>query len=188
MGRCDMIKMAIERKERIIMSGLFGIIWIIVVICSYGIYKQRMWNSPENNQRGQIPNQRDLVQTFQGQRPMQAKPIMQMTRAKQMPQAEAQKSQPAERQNKNEPESTLAYLEEKARQDAIEHEMGKRKEARRFYESSGGLRPAGRLYEGDSVPNGCKCVSCGYCGAPNLISMGTGERFSCYFCREPLDT
>ena len=184
-----MIKMAIERKERIIMSGLFGIIWIIVVICSYGIYKQRMWNSPENNQRGQIPNQRDLVQTFQGQRPMQAKPIMQMTRAKQMPQAMAQR-QPAESQTKseNEPESTLAYLEEKARQDAVEHEMEKREEAKRLYESSGGLRPAGRLYEGDRVPNGCKCVACGYCGAQNLIPVGARERFSCYFCREPLDT
>ncbi len=180
-----------------------GIIWIIVVACiCYRVYKQRMGNPPENNQRGQTPIPQGQIQTSQRQRTIQArpfvqpsqakqapqaKPLVQPARAKQMPQAEAQKSQPAERQNKNEPESTLAYLEEKARQDAIEHEMGKRKEARRFYESSGGLRPAGRLYEGDSVPNGCKCVSCGYCGAPNLISMGTGERFSCYFCREPLD-
>lgn len=170
------------------MSGLFGIIWIIVVICSYGIYKQRMWSPPENNQRGQNPNQRDLAQKFHGQEPKQARPVVQPARAKQMPQAERQMSQFAENQNKNEPESTLAYLEEKARQDAIEHEMEKRKEARRLYESSGGLRPAGRLYEGDSVPNGCRCVSCGYCGAQNLIPMEARERFGCYFCREPLDT
>ena len=170
------------------MSGIFGIIWIIVVICSYGIYKQRMGNLPENNQRGQTSNQRGPVQTFQGQRSMQAKPVVQPARAKQMPQAKAQRKPPAECQNRNESESTLAYLEEKARQDAIEHEMEKREEARRLYESSGGLRPAGRLYEGDRVPNGCKCVACGYCGAQNLIPVGARERFSCYFCREPLDT
>ncbi len=171
------------------MSGMFGIIWTIVVlyIC-YRIYKQRMENPQENNQRGQIPNQRGQVQTLQGQRPMQAKPIVQPARAKQMPQAEAQKKPLAERQNKNEPESTLAYLEEKARQDAMEHEMEKREEARRLYESSGGLRPAQRLYEGDSVPGGCKCVICGYCAAENLVPVSTRERFSCYFCREPLDT
>lgn len=90
--------------------------------------------------------------------------------------------------SENEPESTLAYLEEKARKDAMEHEMEKREEARRLYESSGGLRPAQRLYEGDSVPNGCKCVACGYCAAENLVPVSSRERFSCYFCREPLDT
>ncbi len=114
---------------------------------------------------------------------------MQPARAKQMPQAMAQR-QPAESQTKseNEPESTLAYLEEKARKDAMEHEMEKCEEARRLYESSGGLRPAQRLYEGDSVPNGCKCVACGYCAAENLVPVSSRERFSCYFCREPLDT
>ena len=182
-----------------------GIIWIIVVACiCYRVYKQRMGNPPENNQRGRTPNLQGQIQTSQRQRTIQArpfvqpsqakqapqaKPLVQPARAKQMPQAMAQR-QPAESQTKseNEPESTLAYLEEKARKDAMEHEMEKREEARRLYESSGGLRPAQRLYEGDGVPNGCKCVACGYCAAENLVPVSSRERFSCYFCREPLDT
>lgn len=169
-----------------------GIIWIIVVACiCYRVYKQRMGNPPENNQRGQIQtSQRQrTIQARPFVQPSQAKPLVQPARAKQMPQAMAQR-QPAESQTKseNEPESTLAYLEEKARKDAMEHEMEKREEARRLYESSGGLRPAQRLYEGDSVPNGCKCVACGYCAAENLVPVSSRERFSCYFCREPLDT
>ncbi len=169
-----------------------GIIWIIVVACiCYRVYKQRMGNPPENNQRGQIQtSQRQrTIQARPFVQPSQAKPLVQPARAKQMPQAMAQR-QPAESQTKseNEPESTLAYLEEKARKDAMEHEMEKREEARRLCESSGGLRPAQRLYEGDSVPNGCKCVACGYCAAENLVPVSSRERFSCYFCREPLDT
>ncbi len=175
-----------------------GIIWIIVVACiCYRVYSQRTGNPPENNQRGQMSNPQGHIQTSQRQRTIQArpfvppsqakpapqaKPLVQPARAKQMPSAESQVK------SENEPESTLAYLEEKARQDAMEHEMEKREEARRLYESSGGLHPVGRLYEGDSVPNGCKCVACGYCGAQNLIPAAARERFSCYFCREPLDT
>lgn len=171
-----------------------GIIWIIVVawIC-YRIYKQRMENPSENNQRGQLPNTQGQIQTSRMQRPMYKSPFVQpqaKPQTKQAPQVKAQTKQTAQSRtnNKEEQESTLAYLEEKARQDAVEHEMEKREEAKRLYESSGGLRPAGRLYEGDRVPNGCKCVACGYCGAQNLIPVGARERFSCYFCREPLDT
>ncbi len=182
-----------------------GIIWIIVVACiCYQVYSRRMGNPPENNQRGQSPNPQGQIQTSQRQRTIQtgpfgqlpqsrqipqAKPLVQPAQAKQMPQAKAQKkSAESQTKSENEPESTLAYLEEKARQDAMEHEMEKREEARRLYESSGGLRPAQRLYEGDSVPGGCKCVICGYCAAENLVPVSTRERFSCYFCREPLDT
>ncbi len=184
---------------------MFGIIWTIVVIyICYRVYKQRMGNPSENNQRRQSPNLQGQIQTSQRQRTIQtgpfgqlpqsrqipqAKPLVQPAQAKQMPQAKAQKKlAESQAKSENEPESTLAYLEEKARQDAVEHEMEKREEAKRLYESSGGLRPAGRLYEGDRVPNGCKCVACGYCGAQNLIPVGARERFSCYFCREPLDT
>lgn len=182
-----------------------GIIWIIVVACiCYRVYSRRMGNPPENNQRGQSSNPQGQIQTSQRQRTIQtrpfvqppqagqipqAKPLVQPAQAKQMPQAKAQKkSAESQTKSENEPESTLAYLEEKARQDAMEHEMEKREEARRLYESSGGLRPAQRLYEGDSVPGGCKCVICGYCAAENLVPVSTRERFSCYFCREPLDT
>lgn len=168
-----------------------GIIWIIVVACiCYRVYSQRRGNPTENNQRGQLPNPHGQGQVFQSQKPVQARPLIEQPRARQMPQAKEQKKQTAESQKKekDEQESTLAYLEEKARQDAIEHEMEKREEARRLYESSGGLRPAQRLYEGDSVPNGCWCVACGYCGAQNLIPVAARERFSCYFCRERLET
>lgn len=177
-----------------------GIIWIIVVACiCYRVYSQRMGKPPENDQRGQLPNPQGQIQTSRVQRPMYTSPFVQppqakqtqmKAQAKQAPQANAQTKQTAENRadNKDEQESTLAYLEEKARQDAIEHEMEKREEARRLYESSGGLRPAQRLYEGDSVPNGCRCVACGYCGAQNLIPVAARERFSCYFCRERLET
>ncbi len=169
---------------------MFGIVWTIIVIyICYRIYKQRMENTSGDNQSGQLPNTQGQIQTSRMQRPMYKSPFVQ-PQAKQAPQAKAQTKQTAESRadNKEEQESTLAYLEEKARQDAIEHEMEKREEARRLYESSGGLRPAQRLYAGDSVPNGCKCVVCGYCAAENLIPVSSRERFSCYFCRERLDT
>lgn len=82
--------------------------------------------------------------------------------------------------------STMAYLEEKARQDAMEHAREKREEARRLNKTYGGLRAAERCYEGDSVPNGKKCIVCSYCGANNLIPLTARERYSCYFCREAL--
>lgn len=82
--------------------------------------------------------------------------------------------------------STMAYLEEKARQDAIEHAKEKREEAKRLYQNAGGLRAAERLYEGDGVPSGKRRIVCGYCGAENLVPVMMRERYSCYFCREPI--
>ncbi|MCM1046953.1 MAG: hypothetical protein NC433_00815 [Clostridiales bacterium] len=82
--------------------------------------------------------------------------------------------------------STMAYLEEKARQDAMEHAREKREEARRLNITYGGLRAAQRCYEGDSVPSDKKCIVCSYCGANNLIPQAARERYSCYFCREAL--
>ncbi|MDE5931460.1 MAG: hypothetical protein K2H40_03120 [Lachnospiraceae bacterium] len=82
--------------------------------------------------------------------------------------------------------STMAYLEEKARQDQKEHAKEKWEETKRLNQNYGGLRVAQRLFEGDSVPGGQKCVVCDYCGAENLIPMMPRERYSCYFCREPL--
>lgn len=82
--------------------------------------------------------------------------------------------------------STMAYLDEKARQDAIEHEREKREEAARLHRNYGGLRVAERLFDGDAVPNGKRCSVCGYCGAENLVPMMSREKYSCYFCREPL--
>ncbi|MCM1087706.1 MAG: hypothetical protein NC419_06080 [Muribaculaceae bacterium] len=82
--------------------------------------------------------------------------------------------------------STLAYLDEKARQDALEHERERREEAERLNRNYGGFRVAERLFDGDTVPNGKRCSVCGYCGAENLVPMMAREKYSCYFCRELL--
>lgn len=82
--------------------------------------------------------------------------------------------------------STMEYLEEKARQDAAEHARDKWEENKRLHQNYGGLRVAERLFDGDTVPGGKKCVVCNYCGAENLLPMMPRERYSCYFCREPL--
>ncbi|MDE6748217.1 MAG: hypothetical protein K2K21_04020 [Lachnospiraceae bacterium] len=85
-----------------------------------------------------------------------------------------------------EPGSTLAYLEEKARQDAREHAREKREEAMRLNKNYGGLRAAERRYDGDSIPRGKRCITCAYCGAENLVPTNMREKYSCYFCREAL--
>lgn len=82
--------------------------------------------------------------------------------------------------------STMAYLEEKAKQDQAEHAREKWEETKRLNQNYGGLRVAQRFFEGDSVPGGQKCIACGYCGAENLIPVMSREHYSCYFCREPL--
>lgn len=85
-----------------------------------------------------------------------------------------------------EPGSTLAYLEEKARQDAKEHAKEKWEETKRLNKNYGGLRAAERHYDGDSIPRGKKCITCTYCGAENLVPTNMREKYSCYFCREAL--
>lgn len=82
--------------------------------------------------------------------------------------------------------STTAYLMEKAEADAREHAKEKFEEQKRLYETRGGLAVAERYLEGESIPQGKRCVNCGYCGAENLIPMIPRAKYSCYFCREPL--
>lgn len=82
---------------------------------------------------------------------------------------------------------TTAYLMEKAEADAREHQREKYEEQKRLYETRGGLAVAERYLDGDSIPQGKRCVNCGYCGAQNLIPMVPRTRYSCYFCREPLN-
>lgn len=101
------------------------------------------------------------------------------------PQQHTNARQPVKKQEPKEG-STMAYLEEKAKQDAAEHAREKWEETKRLNQNYGGLRVAQRLFEGDSVPGGQKCVVCDYCGAENLVPMMPRERYSCYFCREPL--
>lgn len=81
---------------------------------------------------------------------------------------------------------TTAYLMEKAETDAREHAKEKYEEQKRLYETRGGLAVAERYLDGDLIPQGKKCINCGYCGAENLVPMMPRTKYSCYFCREAL--
>lgn len=101
--------------------------------------------------------------------------------------APRQSAQAAIQEAKEDGHSTTAYLMEKAEADAREHAKEKYEEQKRLYETRGGLAVADRYLEGEMIPNGKKCINCGYCGAENLIPMVPRTRYSCYFCREPLN-
>lgn len=105
----------------------------------------------------------------------------------QRPMQQRQAAQSAIQEAKEDGNSTTAYLAEKAEADAREHAREKFEEQKRLYETRGGLAVAERFLEGDLVPQGKRCVNCGYCGAENLIPMMPHTRYSCYFCREPLN-
>ena len=150
---------------------MFSIIWMIIL--GYIIFKVVRQKREENDGRSGTAGQR---LGKQAQQPQQ----MPQRQTQQAPQRQPQQSQASQQG------STMAYLQEKAKQDEIEHAKEKQEEARRLHQNYGGLRAADRLYEGDSVPNGKRCVVCAYCGAENLIPMASREKYSCYFCREPL--
>lgn len=82
--------------------------------------------------------------------------------------------------------STTEYLKQKALMDELDHQKEDREEELRVNRAAGGIKAAERLYEGDSVPNGKRCVRCSYCAADNLVPANSWEKYSCYFCREPL--
>ena len=84
-------------------------------------------------------------------------------------------------------EATTAYLAKKAQEDAREHAKDKWEEEKRLRETRGGLAVAERHFEGDPFPEGKRCLVCGYCAAENLVPMVPRTRYSCYFCREPLN-
>lgn len=86
-----------------------------------------------------------------------------------------------------EEDSTTAYLAKKAEEDAREHAKEKWEEEKRLRETKGGFAVAGRHLDGDPIPQGSRCVVCGYCAAENLVPMIPKTRYSCYFCREPLN-
>lgn len=82
--------------------------------------------------------------------------------------------------------TTTAYLMQKAEEDAREHAREKVEEQKRLYETRGGLAVAERYLLGDMIPQGKRCVICGYCGAENLIPAQPRTKYCCYFCREAL--
>lgn len=167
---------------------MFSIIWMIIV--GYVIFKvirrKREENGGVNRTAGGAPTGNAPT----GNPPVYAgqqfgKQAQQPQR--QEPQRQTQQTSQRQQQSQASPQSsTMAYLEKKAKQDEIEHAKEKQEEARRLHQNYGGLRAAERLYEGDSVPNGKRCVVCAYCGAENMIPVVSREKYSCYFCREPL--
>ena len=135
-----------------------------------------------NNPVQPQPVQTGPVRTTAQNRPAQATAQTGSART-----ATQQKSaQTAIQEAKDDGHSTTAYLMEKAEADAREHAKEKYEEQKRLYETRGGLAVAERYLEGDSIPQGKRCVNCGYCGAENLIPMIPRAKYSCYFCREPL--
>lgn len=83
--------------------------------------------------------------------------------------------------------STTEMLEEKARQDAMEHQEEKRRQLAEERRIHGQLRYAERYLPGDMIPKGRRLVCCGYCNAENLIpERDNPKRYNCYFCRETL--
>lgn len=83
--------------------------------------------------------------------------------------------------------STTEMLEEKARQDAMEHQEEKRRQLAEERRIHGQLRYAERYLPGDMIPKGRRLVCCGYCNAENLIpEHDNPKRYNCYFCRETL--
>ena len=83
--------------------------------------------------------------------------------------------------------STTEMLEEKARQDAMEHQEEKRRQLPEERRIHGQLRYAERYLPGDMIPKGRRLVCCGYCNAENLIpERDDPKRYNCYFCRETL--
>lgn len=158
------------------MSGLFT--WILILCIIIGYRKSQ-------SQRNNLEKRMDTSEkTYTNNKPIQRQPIQNQP-PKNTQQPYYQPKQPVE-QNVTESGSTLAYLDEKAKQDAMEHAKEKQEEAMRLNKNYGGLRVAERRYEGSSIPSGKKCIVCAYCGAENLIPTMPRERYSCYFCREAL--
>ena len=117
------------------------------------------------------------------QQASQRRPTQSMTQPRP---AKTKSTQSAIQEAKEDGHSTTAYLMEKAEADAREHAKEKFEEQKRLYETRGGLAVAERYLDGDIIPQGKRCVNCGYCGAENLVPMIPKTKYSCYFCREPL--
>ena len=83
--------------------------------------------------------------------------------------------------------STTEMLEEKARQDAMEHQEEKRRQLAEERRIHGQLHYAERYLPGDMIPKGRRLICCSYCNAENLIpERDNPKRYNCYFCRETL--
>lgn len=170
------------------MFELIIIIFIVVVV--YKRY-QRLKQDGGVNGNNSLPNTTVTTPSAHNNpvqpQPAQSRPAR--TNAQNRPVQTATQQKPAQaaiKEAKEDGNSTTAYLMEKAEADAREHAKEKFEEQKRLYETRGGLAVAERYLEGESIPQGKRCVNCGYCGAENLIPMIPRTKYSCYFCREPL--
>lgn len=116
----------------------------------------------------------------------QAAPVNRNTQTARAAKQAAAAAKSAVKETKEDGKSTTEYLKEKAEEDARQHAKEKFEEQKRLYETRGGLAVAERYLDGDLIPQGKRCVKCGYCGAENLVPMQPRTRYSCYFCREAL--
>ncbi len=161
---------------------------IIIIFIGVKIYKtvqkrrqeemenQRRPNASMPQQAGPWPTGRPDTQ--QKQRPMAGHGAQQAARQTTV--------QSAIQEAKEDGNTTTAYLMEKAAADEKEHAREKYVEQKRLDAEKGRLTAAERFLDGDPVPPNKQCVSCGYCGAQNLIPAAPRMKYSCYFCREPL--
>ena len=158
---------------------------IIMIFIGVVVYKRvrrlKEDSSVSGNQSG--PNTTVTQHSASG-RP--AMPVSGNPGTKKAPQKAPVKS--AIEEAKKDGNSTTAYLMEKAEEDAKQHAKEKYEEQKRLYETRGGLAVAERYLDGDLIPQGKRCVKCGYCGAENLVPMVPRTRYRCYFCREPLSS
>lgn len=158
---------------------------IIMIFIGVVIYKRVRSLKEDSNASGNQSRPNTTV----NQRSASGRPVIPVNSnpgTKRAPQKAPVKSAIAEA--KKDGNSTTAYLMEKAEEDAKQHAKEKYEEQKRLYETRGGLAVAERYLEGDLIPQGKRCVKCGYCGAENLVPMAPRTRYSCYFCREALSS
>ena len=173
---------------------------IVLIFIGVAIYK-KIQRAKENGSDNSLPNTtvttasaqnstRPLVQSMPRSNPAQPvtqpHPTQSASRHNPAQPARHNSAQAAIQEAKEDGNTTTAYLMEKAQADAKEHAKEKYEEQKRLYETRGGLAVAERYLDGDSIPQGKKCVNCGYCGAENLVPMIPRTKYSCYFCREAL--
>lgn len=83
-------------------------------------------------------------------------------------------------------EAVTDYLARKSHEDDVARKKDEWEDRREEEKNVGNLRMATRLQFGSAVPRGNKLIICSYCGAENMISMASHEKYHCYFCRTSL--
>lgn len=82
-------------------------------------------------------------------------------------------------------QSTIEYLNQKAKHDAEAHRREAMEEERRRRQESS--IPIALRYTGfETVAPTDKIVICGYCRAENMVPKNIRSKYRCYFCRENL--